>query len=112
MPQKKSLTPLADEEREQLAPLLHSGTHATRKGTRARMLLKAAAGWADRASAAALSGGRAPGARLRQRCVDEGVGALEARPRPGTQPKLAEKAAARLSAAAWRGAPEGRQRWP
>src|SRR5437879_13889496 len=97
MPQKKYRITLRDEEREQL---LHSGTHATRKVTRARMLLKAAEGWDDQAIAAALSVGRATVERLRQRFVDEGLGALEERPRPGTQPKLEEKAEARLIAEA------------
>src|SRR5262249_23296024 len=110
MPQKQYLVTRNDEARAQLAHLLHSGTHAPRKVTRARMLRQAAAGWADRARAAALSGGGAPGARLRQRCVEAGRGAREERPRTGTPPKREEKAAARLSAAAWRDAPEGRQR--
>jgi len=47
MPQKKYLITLGDEEREQLDQLLHGGTHATRKVTRARILLKAAEGWED-----------------------------------------------------------------
>jgi transposase len=111
MPQKKYLVTLADEEREQLEQLLHSGTHATRKVTRARMLRKAAEGWEDRAIAAALSGGRVTGERLRQRFVEEGLGALEERPRPGIQPKLDEKAEARLLAEACSSAPEGRKRW-
>jgi transposase len=112
MPQKKSLVTLHDEEREQRDQLRHSGTHATRKVTRARMLLKAAEGGEDRAIAVALSGGRATVARLRQRCVEEGLGPLEERSRPGTPPKRDEKAAARLSAEACRDAPEGRKRWP
>ena len=33
------------------------------------------------------------------------------RPRPGTRPQLDAKAEARLMAAAWRDAPEGRKRW-
>ena len=36
MPKKKYLVTLSDNEREQLEHLLHSGTHATRKVTRAR----------------------------------------------------------------------------
>jgi transposase len=111
MPQKKYLITLEDAEREQLEQLLHSGVPATRKVTRARMLLKAAEGWEDQALAAALSGGRATVERLHQRFVEEGLGALEERPRPGPQPKLAAKAAARLIAAAWSDAPEGRKRW-
>ena len=69
MPQKKYLVTLNDEEREQLEQLLHSGTHATRTVTCARMLLKAAEGWNDQAIAAALSVGRATVARLLQHFV-------------------------------------------
>jgi transposase len=111
MPQKKYLVTLEDKEREQLEQLLHSGTHATRKVTRARILLKAAEGWADHTIATALSVGRTTVERLRQRFVEEGLGALEERPRPGTVPKLDEKAQARLIAEACRDAPEGRKRW-
>ena len=59
MPQKKYLVTLSDEEREPREQLLHSGTHATRKVTRARILLKAAEGWQDSAIATALAVGRA-----------------------------------------------------
>ena len=111
MPQKKYLVTLADEEREQLEQLLHSGTHATRNVPRARIRFNAAEGGEARAIAAALSVGRATVERLRQRFVEEGLGALEERPRPGTQPKLDEKAEARLIAEACSGAPEGRKRW-
>jgi transposase len=111
MPQKKYRITLEDAEREQLEQLLHNGGHATRKVTRARMLLKAAEGWEDQAIAAALSVGRATVERLRQRFVEEGLGALEERPRPGTQPKLDAKAEARLIAEACSDAPEGRKRW-
>jgi transposase len=111
MPQKKYLVTLEDPEREQLEQLLHSGVHATRKVTRARILLKAAEGWEDQALTAALSVGRATVERLRQRFVEEGLGALEERPRPGTRPKLDEKAEARLIAEACSSAPEGRKRW-
>jgi transposase len=111
MPKKKYLVTLDDEEREQLEHLLHSGTHATRKVTRARILLKAAEGAEDSAIAAALSIGRATVERTRQRFVEEGLGALEERPRPGTQPKLDAQAQARLIAEACSTAPEGRKRW-
>lgn len=111
MPQKKYLVTLADEEREPLEQRLHSGPHATRTVRRARLLLKAAEGWEDRAIAAALSVGRVTVARLRQRFVAEGLGALAERPRPGTPPKLDEKAEARLRAEACRSAPAGRTRW-
>jgi hypothetical protein len=42
MPQKTYRITLRDEEREQREPLLHSGPHARRQVTRARMLLTAA----------------------------------------------------------------------
>src|ERR687886_1661020 len=111
MPKKNYLVPLDDDEREQLEHLLHSGTHATRTVTRARILLKAAEGAEDSAIAAALSVGRATVKRTRQRFVAEGLAALEERPRPGKQPKLDAKAQARLIAEACSTAPEGRQRW-
>jgi transposase len=111
MPKQTSLVALSDDEREQIEHLLHSGTHATRKVTRARILLQAAEGWEDSAIAAALSVGRATVERTRQRFVEEGLAALEERPRPGTQPKLDATADARLIAEACSPAPEGRQRW-
>jgi len=43
--------------------------------------------------------------------VEEGLGALEERPRPGKQPTLDAKAQARLLAEAGSAAPAGRQRW-
>jgi transposase len=111
MPKKTYLVTLSGTERAELEHLLQSGTHATRKVTRARILLKAAEGWEDSASAAALSVGHATVERTRQRFAEEGLAALGERPRPGTQPKLDEKAQARLIAEAWRTAPAGRQRW-
>jgi transposase len=111
MPRKKYLVTLSADESAQLEHLLHSGTHATRQGTRARILLKAAEGWENSAITAALAVGRATIERTRQRFVEEGLGAREERPRPGKQPKLEAKAQARLIAEACRAAPEGRQRW-
>jgi transposase len=111
MPKKKYLVTLSAEEREQLEDLLRGGTHATRKVTRARILLKAAEGWQDSAIAAALTVGRATVERTRQRFVAEGLAALEERRRPGTTPKLDAQAEARLIAEACSAAPEGRQRW-
>ena len=49
--------------------------------------------------------------RSEERLASKGSKALEERPRPGTQPKLDEKAQARLIAEACSAAPEGRQRW-
>ena len=111
MPTKKYLVTLEDDERAHLEHLLHGGTHATRKVTRARILLKAAEGAEDSAIAATLAVGRATVERTRRRFVEEGLGVLEERPRPGTLPKLDAKAQARLIAEACSAAPEGRQRW-
>jgi Winged helix-turn helix len=96
MPKKKYLVTLSDTERDTLEHLLRNGQHATRKVTRARLLLKAAEGWDDAAIAHAVDVGRATVERTRQRFVAEGLGALEERPRPGKQPKLDAKAAAHL----------------
>jgi len=111
MPKKKYLVTLSETEREQLEHVLRSGQHATRKVTRARILLKAAENWHDEAIAAALDVGRATVERTRQRFVECGLEALHERPRPGNLPKLNEKAAARLMAEACSVAPAGRQRW-
>lgn len=111
MLKKKYVVTLDAEERQHLEHLLHRGTHATRQVTRARILLKAAEGWEDRAIAEALSVGRATVERPRQRFIKEGLGALADRPRPGTLAKLDAKAEARLIAEACSAAPEGRQRW-
>ena len=58
MPKKKYLVTLSNTERDTLEHLLRSGQHATRKVTRARILLKAAEGWGDEAIARALDIGR------------------------------------------------------
>ena len=111
MPKKKYLVTLTDSERTHLQQLLRGGQAATRKLTRARILLKAADGWPDQRIADALSIGRATVERTRQRFVEENLGALDERPRPGNTPKLDAKAEARLIAEACSTAPEGHQRW-
>ena len=111
MPKKKYLVTLSEAEREQLEQLLRGGTTATRKLTRARILLKAAEGWTDERIAEALAVGRATVERTRERFVECNLEALHERPRPGKTPKLDEKAQARLIAEACSAAPEGCQRW-
>ncbi len=111
MPKKKYLVTLTDDERTQLEQLLRGGHAATRKVTRARILLKASDGWADQRIAEALSIGCATVERTRQRFVEENLAALDERPRPGNKPKLDAKAQARLIAEACSNAPEGRERW-
>jgi transposase len=111
MPKKKYLVTLTDAERTQLEHLLRGGHAATRKLTRARILLKAADGWHDQRIAEALNIGRATVERTRQRFSEENLAALDERPRPGHRPKLDAKAEARLIAEACSAAPEGRDRW-
>lgn len=111
MPKKKYLVTLSGEERTQLEHLLRGGHAATRKVTRARILLKAADGSSDQRIAAALNIGRATVERTRQRFVEENLAALDERPRPGNKPKLDAKAEAHLIAEACSAAPDGRQRW-
>jgi transposase len=111
MPKKKYLVTLTDDERAQLEQLLRGGKVATRKATRARILLKAAEGWPDQRIAEALNVGRATVERTRQRFVEENLAALDERPRPGNKPKLDAKAEARLIAEACSAAPDGQKRW-
>ena len=111
MPKKKYLVTLTDDERTQLEQLLRGGKVATRKATRARILLKASEGWADQRIAEALNVGRATVERTRQRFVEENLAALDERPRPGNKPKLDAKAEARLIAEACSAAPDGQKRW-
>lgn len=111
MPHKKYIVTLTDDERAHLASLLRGGTAATRKVTRARILLKAADGWPDQRIAEALNIGRATVERTRQRFVEENLAALDERSRPGNRPKLDAKAEARLIAEACSTPPEGRERW-
>lgn len=111
MPKKKYLVTLTNDERTHLEQLLRGGHAATRKVTRARILLKASEGWADQRIAEALHIGRATVERTRRRFVEENLAALDERPRPGNKPKLDARAQARLIAEACSAAPEGRERW-
>jgi transposase len=111
MSQKKYLVKLDDTERQQLEELLRGGRHGARKLTRARILLKAAAGCLDAEIVAALDVGRATVERLRQRFVERGLDCLHDKPRPGAAPKLDDKGEARLIAEACSPAPAGRAVW-
>ena len=111
MPKKKYLVKLSEAEREHLEQVLRSGKHASRKITRARILLKVADGCTDDQTAKALDVGRVTVERVRQRFVERGLDALNESPRPGNSPKFDAKAEARLIAEACSQAPEGRRRW-
>ena len=111
MPKKKYLVDLSQQERQDLQQLLRSGKHASRKLTRARILLQAAEGDTDQQIACTLKIGRVTVERTRQRFVEAGLAALNEKPRPGKKPKLSAKAEARLIAEACSQAPEGRAHW-
>ena len=108
---KKYIVDLTAEERDELLHLSRSGKTSARKLTRARILLKADEGLSDEEIAEAIGTSVATIERTRQRFVEENLGALTERPRPGQRPKLAAKGAAHLIAVACSKAPGGRKRW-
>ena len=112
MPKKIYIVDLTEEERTQLLDFIKSGKHSARKLNRARILLLAGEGKADSEIAEALHTGSATVQRTRQRFVEGNLeGALNERPRPGGQKKLAEKAGALLETLAHSKPPAGRKRW-
>lgn len=112
MPKKTYIVDLTTEERRHLLDFIKSGKHSARKLNRARILLQADEGKADSEIAQALHTGTATVARTRQRFVEGNLaGALNERPRPGGQKKLAEKGEAILETLAHSQPPEGRKRW-
>lgn len=92
--------------------LPRSGHTAARKLTRARSWRKADEGRSDAELAEEVGTRVATVERTRRRFVEESLGALTARPRPGQGPKLAAEGEAPVSAVAWRKAPGERKRWP
>lgn len=111
LPAKKYLVDLTADEREALLQLIRKGKPSARKVTRARILLKADEGLTDEQIAAALDTGEATVERTRKRFVEEGLGALNERPRPGARPKLQGKHEAHVIALACSQAPEGHSHW-
>ncbi len=111
MPKKKYIIDLSADERDELLQLIRRGKERVRKVTRARILLHAADGLTDEEIAAALSTGIATVERTRRRFVEEGMNALNERPRPGQRRKLTGKQEAHLIAVACSTAPQGRERW-
>ena len=117
MPAKRYHVFLTDE-RPRLQHLLNSGTAAARTLTHARVLLKADEGpggphWGDAAIAAALDVSVPTVARVRARCVTEGVdAALDRRPPRVTTPRTLDGAQeAHLIALACSTPPNGQGRW-
>ena len=112
MPAIKYRVTLTDDEVDMLEALLRKGKSAARKQTRARILLKAAAGCKDAAIMEALAVSATMIYNTRQKCVEEGVeAALHDRLRPGQAPKLSEKQCAQVIATACTPAPAGHDHW-
>ena len=92
MPAIKYKVNLSDDEKLQLENLLSKGKSAARSQTRARILLKAAAGLQDKDIIQSLDVSASMVAKVRQRCVEEGPeAALKDRQRPGKMAKLTDK---------------------
>ena len=112
MPALKYKVNLTDDEKLWLEALVRKGKGAARSLTRARILLKAAAGALDKDIMEALDVSDSMVYTTRQRCVEEGPeAALKDRPRPGKAPKLTEKQAAHVIALACSEAPAGHDHW-
>ena len=112
MPRKIYIVDLTNEERTYLLNFIKSSKRSARKLNRARILLLADEGKADGEIAEALHTGTATVQRTRQRFVEGNLeGALNERPRPGGQKKLAEKGEAILEPLVRSKPPEGRKRW-
>ena len=80
MPAIKYRVTLTDDEVEMLEAMQRKGKCAARKQTRARILLKAAAGCKDAEIIEALAVSATMIHHTRQRCVEEGVEAALHRP--------------------------------
>ena len=103
---------LKGEERGQLERLIRGGKSPARKVTRARILLKADAGWGIERIVEALDTSASTVCRTKRRYQEGGLKrALEEDPRPGHPAKLDERGEAHLIALACSEAPEGHDHW-
>jgi transposase len=108
---KKYRVELTAEERHTLLQVTRSGKTAVRKLTRPRILLKADEGLSDEEIAEEVGTSVPTIERTRRRFVEENLGALTERARPGQRPKLDAKGEAHLVAVACSKAPGERKRW-
>ena len=97
---KKYIIDLTADEREHLLQLIRRGRHSSRKVMRARILVKAGEGLTDKQIAAVLNSSVPTVERTRRRFVEESLGALDERPRPGQRHKLSTKQETHLIAIA------------
>ena len=115
---KSYVVELSPEERERLEKLISTGSTKSKRQIRARILLKAdvsaaGPGWTDERIAEALEIGVSTVARVRQRCVEQGLAAVldPERVRRPSRRRLDGEQEARLLALACGPAPQGRTRW-
>ena len=109
---ERYLVRLEDDERDQLECLVRGGRSQARKVTRARILLKADAGWGVGRIVEALDISPGTVCRIKRRYLEGGLKrALEEDPRPGQPAKLDERGEAHLIALACSQAPLGHDHW-
>ena len=111
MPAKKYHVELTAAEYVSLEQMLRRGNYSARKLTRARILLKVAAGMGDEEIAQEIDTCVATIERTRKRFAAGRLEVLQEVPRPGRKRRLDERGEARLIAEACSPAPEGRQHW-
>ena len=103
---------LTDAERADLLAFVHRGTTSARILTRARILLKAGAGWRDAEIMAAFDVSRETVSRVRARFAAGGVaGALTDKRQTHRRRALTDAQATHVSALACTAAPEGHDHW-
>ena len=116
---KKFKVTLTADERQQLQKLIGVGKAAAKKLAHARILLKADAApggpaWSDSGIAKAVEVSTDTVARVRERFVEQGLGAALVRKKqdqPSRERVLDGRAEAKLIALACSAAPEGRTEW-
>jgi transposase len=112
MSKKRYIVDLTEDEREQTLELTRKGKVATRKVTRARILLKADQGWTDEQIVAALDTSLSTVERTRKRFVEGGLPkALNDDPRPGVKRKLDGRGEAHLIALTCSEPPDDHEHW-
>lgn len=112
MGRERYVVRLESGERDQLERLVRAGSSPVRKVARARILLKADAGWALGRIVEALDTSPGTVCRTKRRYLEGGLKrALEEEPRPGRPAKLDERGEAHLIALACSEAPQGHDHW-
>lgn len=107
----KYVVDLNDQEREHLLEVTRHGRSSARKIKRAHILLKAVQDLSDKQIAQTVDTSTNTVFRTRKRFVEEGLDALNERPRSGQPPKLDGKQQAHIIAVACSDPPQGHTHW-